>query len=103
MFGFVPCIIISNIIDIGAVDCSWDDVKTIKSGKKVDISSDVSEKHTIVYTYTCTESDKTGRTNYESNINDCHTRHVWNDEDEVFDRKLEKWVLTRLLLINWNL
>ena len=34
---------------------SWGDVKTIKSGKISAISSDVSEKQIIVYTYTCIE------------------------------------------------
>ena len=46
----------SKVLGIGAAELSWGDVKTIKYGKRSAISIDVSEKHSIVYTYTCIES-----------------------------------------------
>ena len=36
---------------IGAAEGYWDDVKTIKYGKRSTIISDVSEKNIIVYTF----------------------------------------------------
>ena len=51
VLSFVACIITSKIPVIGASNRSWDDVKTIKSGKIYSLSSDVSEKQSIIYTY----------------------------------------------------
>ena len=56
--GFVSCRVTSNFLGIGEADHSWGDVKTIRSGKRSNVSSDVSEKHSIVYTYACIESDR---------------------------------------------
>ena len=56
VLGFVACRVTSKVIGIGAAERSWGDVKTIKSGKRSVISSDVSEKQSIVYTSTCIES-----------------------------------------------
>ena len=91
VIGFVACRVISKIIGIGSSGISWGDVRTIKSGKRSIIRSDVSDKHIIVYISICIESDRNGKTGYESNINGCHTRHIWNDHDEVFDHQLEQW------------
>ena len=44
VLGFVACRFTPQIIDIGASELSWGDVKTIKSGKISDISRDVSYK-----------------------------------------------------------
>ena len=53
VLGFVECRVTSKVIGIGAAENSWGDVKTIKSGKRSAISSDVSEKQSIVYTSAC--------------------------------------------------
>ena len=53
VLGFVACIVTSNVIVIGAAERSWGDVKTIRSGKRYAISSDVSEKQSNVYTSVC--------------------------------------------------
>ena len=55
-FFSVSCRVTSNVLGIDAAERSWVDVKTIKSGKVYAISSDVSEKRIIVYTYACIES-----------------------------------------------
>ena len=55
VLGFVACRVTSKILGIGAVDSSWIKVKTIKSGKIFAISSDVSEKQSILYTSACIE------------------------------------------------
>ena len=39
VLGFVACTVTSKVIGIGAVECSWGDVKTIKSVKISAISS----------------------------------------------------------------
>ena len=57
VLGFVECRVISKVLGIGAAERSRDDVKKIKSRKIYAISSDVSEKHNIVYTSTCIDSD----------------------------------------------
>ena len=43
VLGFVACKVTSKVLGIVAEERSWGDVKTIKSGKISDISSDVSE------------------------------------------------------------
>ena len=50
VLGFVACRVALKVLGIVASERSWGDVKTIKSGKISAISSDVSEKHSIVYT-----------------------------------------------------
>ena len=52
---FFVCRVTSKVLGIGAADCSWGDVKKIKYWKRSTISSDVSEKSIIVYTYACIE------------------------------------------------
>ena len=53
VLGFVACIFTSKVIGIGTEERYWGEVNTINSGKRSDISSDVSDKQTIVYTYAC--------------------------------------------------
>ena len=48
------------------------------------IRSDVSEKQIIVYTHACIESEITEQTETVYNINACHPRHVWDDDDKFF-------------------
>ena len=42
VIGFVACRVLSKVLGIGEEERSWDDEKTIKSGKISDIRSDVS-------------------------------------------------------------
>ena len=49
---FVACRVTSNILGIGSAERSWGNINTIKYMKRSYISSDVSEKQRIVYTYT---------------------------------------------------
>ena len=58
VLGFVACRVTSKVLGIGASKRSWGDVKTIKSGKRSAINSDVLEKQSIVYTSACIESDR---------------------------------------------
>ena len=51
--GFVACRNTSKVLDFVAAERSWGDVKAIKSDKVYSISSDVSEKQSIVYTSAC--------------------------------------------------
>ena len=55
---FFACRVTSKVLGIGAAERCWGDVKTIKSGKIYAISSDVSEKQSIVYTSDCIESSR---------------------------------------------
>ena len=47
---FVACRVTSKVLGIGAADRSWQNLKTIKSGKIFTTRSDVSQKQSIVYT-----------------------------------------------------
>ena len=53
ILGFVACKFTSKFFDSVAVENSSGDVNKIKYGKRYAISSDVSEKHGIVYTSAC--------------------------------------------------
>ena len=55
VIGLEACRVTSKTLGIVSADCSWGDVKTIKSGKISALGSEISEKQSIVYTYTCTE------------------------------------------------
>ena len=44
-----------KILGIGSAKRSWGDVKTIKSGNRSALGSDISEKQSIVYTSDCIE------------------------------------------------
>ena len=78
VLGFVSWRVTSKIIGIGSAQCSWDDVKTIKSGNIPALGSEISEKQSIVYTSACIEEDS------------------WNDEDHVFGYKLYQWGVEKL-------
>ena len=69
VLGFVACRFTSKVLGIGASERSWGDVKTIKSGKRSDISSDVSEKNGIVYTSACIESARIEQYHYDKQLN----------------------------------
>ena len=62
VIGFVACRLTSKILGIGYADSLWGDVKTIKSGRRSDLGSDISEKQSILYTSYCIEKARVGRT-----------------------------------------
>ena len=93
---FVACRVKSKVLGIGAAECSWGDVKTIKSGKRSAISSDVSEKQSIVYTSACIESARIEQYQSDKQLYDNCSSHTWNEEDYAFDHKLDKWGVDRL-------
>ena len=85
VLGFVACRVTSKVLGIGAAERSWGDVKTIKSGKRYAISSDVSEKQSIVYTSACIESDRIEQYQADKQLYDNISSHTWNEEDNAFD------------------
>ena len=86
ILGFVACRFTSKVLGIGASESSWDTVKTIKSVKRSAISSDVSEKQSIVNTSACIESDIIEHYNYDKQLNGNCSIHTWNEEDDAFDQ-----------------
>ena len=91
VLGFVEYRVTSKVLGIGAADHSWGDAKTIKSGKRYDISSDISEKNSIVYTSACIESSRSEQYHSDKQLNDNSSSHTWNEEDDAFDHQLDKW------------
>ena len=83
-------------IVIGSIERLWGDVKTIKSGKRSDLVSDISEKHIIVYTSACIEEARIGRTLSHTDSKDGSHSHSWNDEDHTFDYQLYQWGVVKL-------
>ena len=65
VLGFVACTVTSKVLVIGSAERYWGDVKTIKSGKRSAIISDVSEIQSIVYKSACIESDITEKYNLD--------------------------------------
>ena len=55
VFGFLAFRVTSKIHGIGSAERSWGDVKIIKSGKRSDHGSEISEKQSIMYKYACIE------------------------------------------------
>ena len=91
VLGFVACRLTSKVLVIGPADISWGDIKTIKSGKRSAISSDVSEKQSIVYTSACIESARIEQYHSEKQLYDNCSSHTWNEDDDTFDHQLDKW------------
>ena len=93
---FVACRVTSKVLGVGAAERSWGDTKTIKSGKRSVISSDVSEKQSIVYTSACIESARIEQYHYEKQLDDNCSSRTWNEEVDDFDQQLEKWGVEKL-------
>ena len=51
VLGAVSCRVASKILGIVSAEHSWGDFKTIKSGKRSALGSDIYDKRSIVYTY----------------------------------------------------
>ena len=96
VLDFFACRVTSKVLGIGSAERSWGDVKTIKSGKISAISSDVSEKQSIVYTSACIESSRIEQYQYDKQLYDNISSHTWNEEDYAFDHQLDKWGLDRV-------
>ena len=79
VLGFFACRFTSKVLGIGAAEQSWGDVKTIKYGKRSAISSDVSEKHSIVYTSACIESTKLEQYQSDKQLYDNTSSYTWNE------------------------
>ena len=78
VIGFVACIVTSKVLGIGAAERSWGNVKTIKSGKRSVISSDVSEKQSIVYTSACIESARIEKYHSDKQLYENVSSRTWN-------------------------
>ena len=75
---------------------SCGDVKTIKSGKRSALGSDISEKQSIVYTSACIEEASIGRSLSHTDTNNFSHSHTWNDEYQAFDYQLYQWGVEKL-------
>ena len=95
VLGFFACRVTSKVLGIGAAERSWGDVKTIKFGKRSAISSDVSEKQSIVYTSACIESAIIEQYQSDKQLYENSSSHTWNEEDDAFDHQLDKWGVDR--------
>ena len=96
VIGFVACRVTSKVLGIGAAERFWGDVKTIKSGKRYAINSDVSEKQGIVYTSACIESARIEQYQSDEQLYDNCSSHTWNEEYDAFDNQLDKWGVDRV-------
>ena len=70
-----------KVLGIGEAERSLGDIKTIKPEKRSTISSDVSEKQSIVYTSTCIESSIIEQYHSDKQLNTNSSSHNWNEED----------------------
>ena len=86
----------SKTLGIGSAECSWGDIRTIKSGKISAHVSGISEKHTIVYTYDCIEEAIFGRTLSHIDSKTVSRNHSYNDENHAFDYTLYQWGVEKL-------
>ena len=71
--------------------------KTIKSGKRSSISSDVSEEQSIVYKSACIESARIEQYQSDKKLYENCSSHTWNEEDDTFDHQLDKRSVERVL------
>ena len=103
VLGFVARRVTSKVIGIGTAQRYWGDVKTIKYGKRSAISSYVSDKKSIVYTYACIESAIIEQYHSDKQLNEKNSSHTWIEEDDAFDHQLENGVWKKYFQIIQNL
>ena len=96
VLGFVACRVTSKIIGIGSAECSWDYVKTIKSGNISVLDSDISEKQSIVYTSACIEEASIGSTLSNTDSKDGSHSQSWNYEDHAFEYQFDQCCVDKL-------
>ena len=92
VLDFVACRVPSKVIGIGAAEFSWGDVKTIKSGKRSAISSDVLDKQIIFYTSACIETANLEQYHSYKQLSYNCSSYAWNEEDDAFYHQLENGV-----------
>ena len=85
VLGVLAYRITSEIIGIGSAERSWGDFKTIKPVKISALGSDIYEKQSIVYTYTCIEEAIFLRTLSNTDSKDGSQSHSWYDNDHAFE------------------
>ena len=66
------------------------DVKTKKSGNRSALGSDIYEKQSIVYTSSCIEEARIGRSVSHKYTNNGSHSHTWNDDDQAFGYQLDQ-------------
>ena len=86
-----------NVFGVGSAERSWDDVKTIKPGKRSSLGSDISEKQSIAYISAWTEEEISGKTLTNMDSKDGSHSHSWNYEDHAFRYQLYQWGVEKLL------
>ena len=86
----------SIMLGIWSAERSWGDIITIKSGKRTDLGSEISEKQIILYTSDCIEKARIGRTPSHTDSKDGSHSHSWNDEYHAFDYQLYQWGVEKL-------
>ena len=94
--GFVEYIVTSNVLDICAADRSWGDLKTIKSGERSAIRSDVSEKQSIVYISACIESAIMKQNHSVKQVNGNYSSLTSIEEEDASEQQLEEWGVEKL-------
>ena len=67
-------------LGIGSDERSWGGVKTIKSGKRSALGSDISQNQSTVYTSDCIEEESIGGTLSHTDSKDGSHSDSWNDE-----------------------
>ena len=96
VLGFVDCRLTSIIPWIGSAERSWGNVKTIISGKRSALGSEISDEHSIMYASTCIEEAMIGSNlSHTYSKNGSHS-HSWNDEYHAYDYQLYQWGVERL-------
>ena len=62
------------------------------------LGSDISEKQSIVYTFSCIEEARIVRTLSHTDSNDGSHSHTWNDEYQALGYQLDQWGVDKLLV-----
>jgi len=93
VLGYVACRVTSKILGIGACERAWGDVKRLKAGQRSKTSSEVIEKQSVIYTTACIEAARLKRQELGQDRQDTNENSIlgWNDEDIMFDAKLQEW------------
>jgi hypothetical protein len=90
VMGYVACRVTSTVLGIGASECSWGDVKQLRSDKRDHLCIESVERQSVIFRAASLHEARAIRKNTET-VEGVDTTYLWTDEDAIYDLGLMKF------------
>jgi hypothetical protein len=84
VIGYVACRLTSKVIGIGAAECSWGDVKQLKSENCAHLRIESVELQSVIFSTSLLHEARVIHKNAET-MEGLDTTYLWIDEDAAYD------------------